>query len=191
MTKAHSAGEFLRRYPFAAACAMISSILVAVLLIRFGDLDAARAELGRLEMEGKRIDTNVRNAARFEDQVGAIKAGVASLESKLISIDDVSGNQGFFYRLEASTGVHLSILQPQGEAKNLPKDAIYRPAAFKVVVEGSYAQIIAFFSALESGAHLYRMRDFTLQRASQPQDSVSAAPSVVLDLNMQLLATKQ
>lgn len=190
MTKNQTAGSLLRNYPFAAVCAGVVIFLSIALVFRWGAMDGARSELDRQESEGSQIEKNVANAVGLEEHLGLVKDGVSKLESKLITVDDVSGNQEYFYRLEATSGVRLSILRPLGVAKTVQANATYRPAGFNVVVEGEYTQIIAFLRAVETGAHLYRLVDFSLQRASQQAESSSSTP-VVLNVNLQLLASKQ
>lgn len=190
MTTIQSVGKALRRRPFATACCAIACVLLLVLALRFSAVDTARAELARVESEGGQIEKNVRNAANIEDHLSHVKEGVAKFDARLITVDDVSGNQEYFYRLESVTGVRLSILRPLGVPKSLDKNASYRPAGFNVVVEGDYAQVISFLRALEKGTHPYRVTDFTLQRASQQQETSAIVP-IVLNLNLELLASKQ
>jgi hypothetical protein len=190
MTTIQSVGKVLRRRPFATACCAIACLLLLGVVFRFGAIDTARTELARVEAEGGQIEKNVRNAANIEEHLSQVKKGVVEFEARLITVDDVSGNQEYFYRLESATGVRLSNPRPLGVPKSLDKNASYRPAGFNVVVEGDYAQVITFLRALEKGTHPYRVTDFTLQRASQQQESSAIVP-IVLNLNLELLASRQ
>ncbi len=194
MSKAQSAAVLLlQRYPLACVCTAISICLVAGIVFRAGALSEAQATALDQEAEGKRIGRNIRNASGLEDQLKAIHDGVARLESMLIKVDDVSGNQEFFYRLESAAGVSVIILRPAAALKNPTQGSFYQAAGFNVVVEGGYSQVIAFLRALERGPKLHQLTDFTLQRSSTEKSeagAASAAPKVVLNLNLQLLASK-
>lgn len=194
MSKAPTKANLLRRYPLALACAGLALVMVAVYFLRNGTLAEERTKLEQLEADGKKIERNVRNSAALEEHLAALKAGVAGLEEKLTRIDDVSGNQEYFYGLEAASGVRMSVLRPLGAPKGAAAGQNYQPASFSVVVEGDYPQLIAFLHALETGSRLYRLVDFNVQRASAAvvaEASASGpAQKEVLTINLQLLAAK-
>ncbi len=190
MASKQKAGEVLRRFPLATGCVAIGVVGLLALGFRFGALSEAEALRDQQDAESKKVAKNVTNAAGIEDDVQALQADVARLEAMLINVDDVSSNQAYFYGLESESGVRMSILRPTGSSKNVPKNAPYLPAGYNVVIEGSYAQAIAFVRALEQGSRLYRLVDFTLQRSSQGGAPGAPAGGVVLNLNLQLLAAK-
>lgn len=178
------AANLARRFPVATGCVGLGLIGLVAIGFRFGALGEAEALRDQQDAESKKIANNVANAAGIENDLKSIQGAVARLEAMLIKVDDVSSNQAFFYGLESDSGVRMSILRPTGSAKNSPKGAVYSPAGYNVVIEGGYSQVIAFLCAIENGSRLYRLTDFTVQRASQ------GAEAVVLNLNLQLLAAK-
>lgn len=189
MSKDLSPKNVLRRYPLALAGAGMALLLVGFTVFRFSAMDEATAELATKRTAAQSAERNARNAVGIEQHLSSLTKDVARLDSMLIGVDDVSGNQAFFYRLETSTGVRVIVLRPGGVPKDAGKAASYVPAAFNVVVQGNYTQIAAFFRALEHGERLYRLIDFSLQRASDQQPS-GAAQEIALNLNLQLLAKK-
>ena len=193
MSKAPTKANLLRRYPLALACGGLALVLAAVYFLRSGTLGEERTKLEQLETDGKKIERNVRNSAALEEHLAALKAGVAGLEEKLTRLDDVSGNQEYFYGLESASGVRMSVLRPLGAPKTAAAGQNYQPAGFSVVVEGEYAQLIAFLHALETGSRLYRLVDFSVQRASAGvvvEDAAGSAQKEALTINLQLLAAK-
>ncbi|HLP07240.1 MAG TPA: type 4a pilus biogenesis protein PilO [Opitutaceae bacterium] len=188
MSKDQSPKAFALRYPLALASAGVALLLAGVTAFRFSSLDEATTELESLRSDAQKAERNVRNASGIEQHLEVLTKNVGRLESMLIGVDDVSGNQAFFYRLETNTGVRIVVLRPGGAAKDAAKTASYVPAGFNVVVQGSYAQIVAFLGALEDRERLYRLNDFTIQRASDQQ--AGGGPEVALNLNLQLLAKK-
>jgi Tfp pilus assembly protein PilO len=190
MSKEQPSPNFLRRYPLALASVGVAFVLIAVVLVRGSGLTEARDQLELKQTEAQKAERNQRNAAGIEQHLDALNANVARLESMLVGVDDVSGNQGYFYRLESSTGVRVSVLRPTGVVKDYARGGVYQAAGFSVVVQGSYPQVVAFLRALENGGRLYRLIDFTLQRSSEQKASAST-PEVALNLNLLLLARKQ
>jgi Tfp pilus assembly protein PilO len=188
--KTEKKGNLLRQYPFASACAGVGLLLAVGLGVRFGALSDVQAELDRVSTEGKRVESNVRNSTDLEEQVQTIKADVARIEALLRKVDDVSSNQEFFYRLESSTGVRLTVLRPLGAAKADANTVAYQRAGFNIVAEGSYVQLVGFLRALENSPSLFRLTDFSMQRSSASAASVDAGSTLVLNLNLQLLASK-
>jgi hypothetical protein len=189
-----------RRYPLATIFGALWVALLAGLFLRFGALDEARASLARQEAEGKRIEKNVLNGTGLDKQVTALTAGLAKLEAQLIRPDDVGTNQQYFYELVSATGVSLENLRPLGvpqtqgktpaAAKGSGPAAGYLPFGYAVVVEGSFAQVLAFVRALEIGTRHYRLVDYGLQRKTQePGAGPSSGGRVVLNLNLELLAS--
>ncbi|MFT3830074.1 MAG: hypothetical protein QM691_10265 [Opitutaceae bacterium] len=187
MSQEQSSKNILRRYPIALAAAGLVLALVAVTTVRFSALDDATAELEAKRSEALKAERNLRNAAGVERHVESVTKDVARLESMLVGVDDVSGNQAYFYKLESGTGVRIAVLRPTGVAKEAAKNASYAPAGFNVVVQGSYAQGLAFLRALEAGERLYRLSEFAVQRSSDQQ---SGGSQITLNLTLQLLARK-
>lgn len=181
-----------RRFPLATIFVVLWVALLAGLFFRFGALDEARASLAQREAEGKRIEKNVLNGTGLDKQVAALTAGLSKLEAKLIRPDDVGTNQQYFYELVSASGVSLASLRPMGvgQAKSKAPAANYLPFSYGVEVEGSFAQVLAFVRALETGARHYRLVDYGLQRQSQdPGAGTSNGGKVVLNLNLELLAS--
>jgi hypothetical protein len=200
MAQLKSGTALYRRFPLATIFVVLWVALLAGLFFRFGALDEARASLAQQEAEGKRIEKNVLNGTGLDKQVAALTAGLSKLEAKLIRPDDVGTNQQYFYELVSATGVRLANLRPLGvaqgmaqgvaQAKSKAPAANYLPFGYGVVVDGSFAQVLAFVRALETGARHYRLVDYGLQRQTQdPGAGTSNGGKVVLNLNLELLAS--
>jgi hypothetical protein len=193
MASFHAVSGVARRYPLATICVALSGSLLIGLFFRFDALGEASASLTQQEAEGKRIEKNLLNAASLERDMASLAAGLAKLEAKLIRADDVGTNQQYFYELVSTTGVKLSVLRPQGLAKSKIKGKVsatnYQPFGYNVVVEGSFSQAVAFLQTLEAGGRHFRLVDYTMQRATQGQDTGANIGNVVLNLNLELLAS--
>ena len=193
MARPKSVSALVRRFPLATGCAVLWVLLLVGLFIRFGALGEAKAEFTRQETEGTRIKRDVLHGTNLDKHVAALAAGLSKLEAQLIRPDDVGTNQQYFYQLESATGVKLSVLRPQGVSKSKPKDKAlsnsYHPFAYNLVVEGEFHRIRAFLQALETGVRHYRLVDYTVQRAAEDQSDPTKAGRVVLNLNLELLAS--
>jgi len=70
---------------------------------------------------------------------------------------------------------------PAPPAKGAVKP-IFADVGYNLVLSGSFAQAVAYFSELENGTRLYHLRNFNLQRGHEANQS-----SVTLSLNFELL----
>lgn len=191
MASKQQATKLARRYPFAVACVGLGLVGLIALVFRFGALSEATTLRDERDAEDKKIAKNVTNSVGIEGNLATLTSDISRLEKMLITVDDVSANQAFFFGLETASGVRMSTMRSTGSPKGVPPTAKYLPAGYNVVVGGSYGQVIGFLRLLESGAHLYRLDNFEIQRASQEGGSAqSASGDVVLTLNLQLLAAK-
>ena len=184
-----SVNGLFQRYPLATISVGVWVLLMAVVGYRFGALGEAKELLAQKEVEGKRIETNVRNAAGLDKQLETLNAGLLKLESKLIRTVDVGPNQQYFYDLESSTGVKISVLRLSGTAKARGAGGVFKPVGYTVGVEGRFSQVVAFLQVLERGAHHYRLVDFVVQRAGQEQPGETIGGRVFMNLNLELLAS--
>lgn len=189
MSQPQSIVGHIRRFPLATIGVVLLLGLLVGLFLRWDDLGEAKTILAEKQAISKRNDLNVRNGVGLAKHLEALKSGVTALESKLIRVDDIGTNQQYFYAQEVAAGVKLSVLRVVGVSRGQEKGALYQRVAYNVVVEGRFPQILAFLQGLELGEKHYRMVSFTLQRGGSGQVSGGAAPSVTLNLNLELLAS--
>ena len=180
----------LRRYRLPLGGAVVTCVFLIALFFRHGTLADTREQLEALETNGKNAERNVRNATGLEDHIAALNQAVARLESMLTRVDDIAGNQEYFYGLEKDSGVSMTVLRPLGAPKTIAAGSIYQPAGFNVVVEGEFSQIWRFLRTLEQGNRLYRLGDFSVQRSSNAAAVEGRSQKEVLTINFQLLASK-
>jgi hypothetical protein len=190
MNKSQTSDNILRRYPLALGCAAVSCAILVALFFRHGTLVDTNARLEQLEADGKSVERNVRNSTGLEDHLGSLNRTVSRLEAMLTRVDDIAGNQEYFYGLEKASGVAVTVLRPLGAPKSTAAGALYQPAGFNVVVEGTYPQLCVFLHALECGQRLYHLNDFSVQRSSNAAANEGRAQKEVLTINLQLLAAK-
>jgi hypothetical protein len=182
----------LQRFPIASGCVGLGLLLLVGLYVRSSTLDEAKAALGEKDAECVKIEKNVQNAVGIDKQVETLSAGLAKLEAKLIRAGDVGPNKQYFYDFEATSGVKLTprpLEKSSSKIKGAVKSSAFQPSGYNLVVEGRFPQIIAFLEALERGTHHYRLVDFAVQRPGQEQSTEGSAAKVVLNINLELLAS--
>lgn len=189
MSRPQSVKGPFKRYPFASICVAIFVVLLVGLFFRNGTLSEAKAALAEKESAGERSEKNVRNGAGLGKQLEILQSSMAKLEAKLIRVGDVGPNQQYFYELETAAGVKLSVLRTLGAVKTKRKGAVYQPVGYNVVVEGRFPQVLDFLHGLERGGRNYRFVDLKLNRIGQEQPTGEKGASVVLTLNLELLAS--
>lgn len=188
--KSQTSESVLRRYPLAIGCATAAVLILIALFFRHGALADTRSQLEQLEADGKNVERNVRNAVGLEEHLAALKRLVSQREAMLTRVDDIAGNQEYFYDLEKNSGVAMTVLRPLGAPRTVAAGSIYQPAGFNVVVEGQFSQICTFLRSLEQGNRLYRLGDFSVQRSSTEASIEGRSQKEVLTINFQLLASK-
>jgi len=179
---------FLKKYPVAIGCGVLSIGLLAGSYLRSSTEEDFVAQVKQKDEEGKRIFANITSGTNVGEQLEAIKANTKDLESRLVRGSDRLRNQQYFYRLESDTGVKEVVLQAgavnTGSAKG-PK-TLYCGIGYSITVQGSYRQILDFLGRLETGQHFYRLNSASVSRVAQ-RSAPEATSLLTLTANLELL----
>ena len=87
------------------------------------------------------------------------------LSATLIDPDNIIENQQYFFGFERIDGLH--IVDPTQMDTIRDKDATMSLTSFKIQATGSWANIAAFFYALQTGPHLVRVTSLDLDKLRQ------------------------
>lgn len=138
---------------------------------------------------GQKQQNNVRFSALLDDQLAAVDAAVAEINTRAISPAALAINLQYIYQLEAEHGIKLLDLQQV----NLPPPRTkpnYLGVPFTVSAQGTYRSLIEFVRALENGRRFARIDTFRLS----PSGGIAGAtvnrsdPVLTLTLDFNLLA---
>lgn len=180
---------FLRRYPIAIGCGVLSLVLLGGSYIRAERAADLAKEARDGEDQGKKILNDIRSGANLAEQYEAFLGHTKELESRLVHGSERAQNQQYFYRIESETGVKELSLQPGGTRSTGlsrgPKPQ-YSGIGYTISVSGDYRQILHFLRRIESGQHFYRLLTGSVSRAGQ-RGAGAAAATITLTLNLELL----
>lgn len=146
-----------KKNPIAVACIALSVALGVAIYFRSDSIPAANAELDQKSADARRYALNVSNATQLKEQLEALAAANKAMETRFIRASEIGINQQYFYKMESDSGVKLLELNQTGRrAANQPKDKL-APVSFYLSVQGTFAQVLNFARAAESGTHYTRI----------------------------------
>lgn len=170
-----------QRFPFCAACILLSVVLAAAAVFLRGDL----SEFERLQQdrarEGERMLNFVARGAQLRSEAAAIRAAAQRITENLVVEKNIPENFWYFYKIEQETQTKLTELQQR--PASVPDTGT--PTAFKRVpyslrITGGFRPVIAYLQKVETGSRFGRINSFVLQR----QDGTGANVLLVLDLDL-------
>jgi hypothetical protein len=180
----HDLVAFLKKYPVAISCGVLSAGLLAGAYIRNDRAAELSAQLKEKEEEGQTILNNIRNGTNLPEQFETLSAATKELESRLVRGPERARNQQYFYRIESDTDVHELSLQASAPSRVQQRGAkpLFTGIGYTIAVKGEYRQILNFLGRLESGPHFYRLVSATVSH----QD-LRGVSSLTLTLSLELL----
>lgn len=176
---------FVKRHPLGTTCVVLALVFAVGSYLVNGRLADATALLEQKTSEGARLATNLKNGAQLADQVTALSAAVAKIESRLIQPTQLATNLQYFYRLENESGVELIDLRQTSTSAQPAKPAATKSTTgvgFAISVKGEYDVLLGCLQRLENGFHISR-----LLSASLSTGSVDRSGPLTLSLSLELL----
>lgn len=179
---------FLKKYPVAIGCGVLSVLLLAGSYIRNSRASELVTLMRQKEEEGQKILDNIRNGTNLPEQFETLSAATKGLEARLVRAPERARNQQYFYRVESDTGVKELSLQPNpsSPAQQRGSKTLYTGISYTIAVQGDYRQILFFVGRLESGPHFYRLISASLSRPG-PRGGPNSSPTISLSLTLELL----
>ena len=183
-----SIGAFLKKYPVAIGCGVLSVVLLAGSYIRNSRASELVTLMRQKEEEGQKILDNIRNGTNLPEQFETLSAATKGLEARLVRAPERARNQQYFYRIESDTGVKELSLQPNpsSPAQQRGPKTLYTGISYTIAVQGDYRQILNFVGRLESGPHFYRPISASFSRPGQ-RGGPNPSPTINLSLTLELL----
>jgi len=129
---------------------------------------------------GESMLTALTNHNRIIAQFASVQEALAYIDKNLVTETDLAENLNYFYQMETISRVRLSQLnqlssQPPSEGNP------YKAIPFSLRASGTFAQIMSFLHALETGPRLLRIKTFSFNRGDAKKNLLS------MDLTVELL----
>lgn len=176
-----------KKYPFSAICGGLSLLLAAAFFYRQSALPEAESMLAQKTTESRRLKSNITNSAQLKEHLAALESANAKVAQRLVRAGDLAGNQQYFYKIEAETGVKLTDLRPGGNpasaaAKGPVAKTLYTSVPYSCAVQGTYTQLLDFLSKLEAGEHFQRILSANVSLGGGSADDAAGSADPVLTL---------
>jgi hypothetical protein len=179
---------FVRKNLISVACAAFSLLIGFLIYYRSDMLPDARAVLEQKQKQGELLAANIEDSGQLKEQHAALVATNEAITDRMIHIDQLAENTGYFYRLESETGTKLA--DPRqvpwtAPPKNAPKTN-FTSVAFAITASGTYPQLLDLLRKLEAGEHYCRVNTLSLK----PITSVRGS-QLSMNLNFDLMAVPE
>ena len=174
--------DLARRYPLAATCLAALLLLGAANYYFWEQRRALVSQHDEVRRFGEAMQPVLASHTRLTAQVAIAQEAVALIENNLIVESDLAENLGYFYQLEGASRARLAQIT-QLNAQALQGNP-FKAIPFGLRVSGSYAELIGFVRALETGPRLARIRDYQFTR------SEATTGTLALELTVELLGYK-
>ena len=183
----------LKQFYPAVICGVLAVVLIAVVFLRGGAIQAAKSEISNLEDEKRRITANLNNGRDFEAQLERLKTFYEQVEPRLMvyeefdpiaRVGDRQRNLQYFSALASEHNFVLSALpaQTQGALNQLTH---YRVLHFDLQGTSTLADIAAFFNALHEDDFYIVPVHWNLRPPANAE-----APSIQVNTRVQVLAKR-
>jgi hypothetical protein len=172
-------GRLAQRYPFCAACILLSAVLAAASLFLRGDLVDFETLQQTRSHEGGRMLGFISRGAQLRSETAIIRAAAQRITENLVVEKNIPENFWYFYKIEQDTQTKLTELQQRPDTGT---PTAYKRVPYSLRVTGGFRPVIAYLQKLETGSRFGRINSFVLQRQAAP------AGGLLLVLDLDLLA---
>jgi hypothetical protein len=179
---------FLRKNTISVVCAAVSLLIGFLIYYRSDMLPDARGVLEQKQKQGELLAANIEDSGQLKEQHAALVAANEAIAERMIHIDQLAENTGYFYRLESETSTKLADphqIPWTAGPKNAPKTN-FTFVAFAITASGTYPQLVDLLRKIENGEHYSRVSSLSLK----PIGSVRGSP-LTMNLNLDLMAVPQ
>ena len=177
---------FIKSQPIGFGCGALTLILAVGIYFRGDYLPEAEKLLDEKATQGERIAANLTNGVQLPEQLNTITNARKQIEARLVHPDEAARNNGYFYKLEADTGIKLIDLRQNLIQAPKPGTKVnYLPVPYFVAVRGDYAHLLDFLRRLEAGSRYCRVISATINLAGTSDKD--RATDLTLNLGLELL----
>ncbi len=180
----------IKKNPITVVCIVLVIAIGLFTYYRMDELPEQDRILVETQTEAERLAANKKNSERLKDQYDALVVANKQIDARLIRMSDLTRNHGYFDKLEADTGVKLTLIQqtltsppPQGKG---PKQVFTR-VPFSITAVGDYASLLEFLRHLENGNAYCRVLSCTINAATPQQAGGERTNTLTLRLGLELL----
>ena len=191
--------SLMRRFPWCVACAVITLVCGGGAWWLSMDLSDLAEPYAQRSKEYEEMLNLTKGGLTQRQELETVTTVTRRIDENLLIEANLAENNWYFYKFEEQTKAHLIELH-QLNSPITDNSPLFRRVPYSLRVTGTFEQVAGFLLALETGPRLMRVIAFSMSRstgsnkdggrAPSIETSVDAAPSVVLDMNIELLGKK-
>ena len=175
-------GQLALRYPFCAACLVLSILFAGAsqwIRLDLRDLEALQQKRAR---EGDVMLKAIARGSQLRTELTVARTATQRITENLVVEKNIPENFWYFYKIEQDTRVKLTeLLQRPASLQDGDAPTTYKRVPYSLKLTGSFRSAVAYLQRLETGSHFGRINSFQLQRQDPKSSDVS------LQLNLDLL----
>lgn len=169
----------IRRYPFATACILVTLLCGGGITYLRGEVKRQEAAHQTTAADGERMLSLLVGGSTQRQELAHLIEATHRIDENLITETNLAENNWYFYKFEEQTKVRLTELH-QLNSPITDKSPLFRRVPYTLRLAGSFEQINAFLSAVESGPRLVKVTSFSFTRGA----------SIVADISLEVLGKK-
>jgi Tfp pilus assembly protein PilO len=174
-------GRLAQRYPFSAACLLLSAVLAGASLFLRGDLREFEHLQQARAREGERMLSFIARGSQLRSECAIIRAAAQRITENLVVEKNIPENFWYFYKIEQDTQTKLTELQQRpAPVPDTGAPTAYKRVPYSLRITGGFRPVIAYLQKVETGSRFGRINSFVLQR----QDAAGKNMLLVLDLDL-------
>jgi hypothetical protein len=180
MSRADQLLGLFRRFPFSAACVVVTLLSALAAWYLSGEnenLEIVRRDRAK---EGEATLSLLVGGSTQRQELDFVRGIARRIEDNLVIESNLAENAFYFYKFEEQTRVRLPELHPLNSPGTDPSP-LFRRVPYTLRVSGTYEQVAAFLFALETGPRLANITSFNFGRRPE---------GISLDLSVELLGKK-
>ena len=183
----------IKQFPILFVCALLIPLSLVLLIMRGPNIDKLEIQQTDLEREWQNILTNSERSTGLEADIQNLEAGLASIRSRLMDVDNVASNYEAFYELERVTGVTVRQFSKgvasDGSSLPLGRNGLdhFSVIPYDVIMKGTLAEILSFLDMVDRADYIIRQ---DLLNVSTPGDGISDPDELNVRLRCHVLAHK-
>ncbi|HVS51715.1 MAG TPA: type 4a pilus biogenesis protein PilO [Opitutaceae bacterium] len=170
----------LRRYPYCAACVLLTILLGAGAWYLRGENDELLLTHADRSKEGESMLSLLVGGSTWRQELATARTATHRIEENLAVETNLAENTWYFFKFEEQAKVRLTELHQLNSPPS--ESTLYSRVPYTLRVAGEYEGVENFLHAVETGPRLVKITSFTMNRGTTGM--------IVLDLNLEVLGKK-
>lgn len=181
--------SFLRRFPFASLCVVVTIVFGVGAWFLSQDVDEQEQARQDRAKEGEAMLELLVGGTAQRQELAIAQEAARRIDENLVLEKETVENNWYFFKLEEQTKARLVENRSQSAAGN-DNSTLFKRIPWTLRVNGTYEQITSFLLALETGPRLVAVTAFSISRNAAGAGSATDSGTLSMELNIEMLGKK-